>query len=141
MNPEPLPPSLRDLEDQLARRPGPEPTAEFRSRVLRSMADVRTLPVPKRTDWRWRLVWRAAAAVILALNLGMSAANGLRFQRLTALAEGRSEPPTARPRIPAGLDEEDRFQAFAASALASWAPAPDIGELGRNVFDRRGALP
>src|SRR5262245_31994379 len=86
MRPDPLPPSLRDLEDRLARRPRPEPVADFRARVLRAMTTARDRPVSGRSGRRWRLIWQAAAAVLLALNLGMSAANGIRFQRLATLA-------------------------------------------------------
>jgi hypothetical protein len=127
VNSEPLPPSLRELEDQLARRPCPEPAVDFRALVLGALADSRARPLPERAGRCWGLVWRAAAAVVLALNLGMSAANGVRFQRLT--------PPRAEgPRVPVTFDGDDRFQRLAASALANLTPAPDAGALGRNLF-------
>lgn len=147
MNPEPLPPDLRDLEDQLARRPCPEAAAEFRARVLSAMASSQALPVSQPAARGWRLVWQAAAAVILALNLGMSAANGIRFQRLTplAVAEGNMGRRLAGPEVANAADADDRFQVLAASALASLRPAPDAGALGRQVFsneeERRWALP
>src|SRR5262245_55564517 len=112
MNPEPLPPDLRDLEEQLARRSCPEPAADFRARVLSAMANSR--PIPVRAGRRWRFVWRAAAAVLLALNLGMSVANGIRFQGLNAPAA------VPRPEVPLAFKVDDRFQALAASALATW---------------------
>jgi hypothetical protein len=111
------------------------------------MANARGLPVSQRADRRWRLVGRAAAAVVLALNLGMTAANGARFQHLTtlALARGPSEPSAARPRIPGAVDAKDRLQAVAAGALANLTPAPDVGGLSRHLFgneeERGWALP
>src|SRR5262245_36299663 len=121
MNPEPLPPGLRDLEAQLARRPCPEPAADFRARVLGAMTNASAPPVSERPAWLWRWVWRAAAAVILALNVALCAANAIRFQRLSAVASaGDSE----------ALDAEDHWKRFAARALASLAPAPDVGTLG-----------
>jgi hypothetical protein len=102
--------------------------------------------VAERADRRWRLVWSVAAAVVLALNLGMSAANGIRFQRLytAAAAQGGFERQAARPRVPDGFDANERFHAFAASALAHLTPAPDAGALGRHLFskeERGWALP
>jgi hypothetical protein len=147
MNPEPLPPNLRDLEEQLAGRPCPEPAADFRARVLAAMTSSRTLPISRSAARRWRVVWQAAAAVVLALNLGMTVANGVRFQHLTSLAVA---PPgleswAARPAVQDGVDPNDRFQAFAASALASLTPAPDPGALCRGFFsdkeELRWALP
>src|SRR5262245_27746848 len=132
MRPDPLPPSLRDLEARLARRPAPEPGADFRARVLGAVADERDRPVPARR--RWRLAWQAAAAIILAMNLAMSAANGIRFQPLTASAAPGVARRAAPPRAPDALDENGRFERFAASALASLTPAPDAGALGRNCF-------
>ncbi len=134
MRPDPLPPSLRDLEDRLARRPSPEPAADFRARVLGVVADERNRPGPARR--RWRLAWQAAAAVLLAMNLAMTAANGIRFQRLTTPAGPGVARRAAPPSAPDALDEKDRFERFAASALASLTPAPDAGALGRQCFQQ-----
>jgi hypothetical protein len=132
MRSEPLPPDLRELQEQLARRPCPEPAADFRARVLSAMANADRLPVAARFARRWRLVWQVAAAVVLALNLGMSAANAVRFQRLT--------PPALTQPVPPGVadpfDANDRFQRVATRALAGLTPAPDIGPLSRNCFTR-----
>ena len=143
MNPEPLPPGLRDLEERLARRPCPEPAADFRSRVLGAMTNAGALPAPEGAGPRWRLAWRAAAAVVLALNLAMCAANAVRFQRLSGVAvAGDFE---RRPPVPDAFDAADRLQRFAARALANLAPAPDAGALGRRLFsneeEREWALP
>ena len=54
MRPDPLPPSLRELEDLLAQRPCPGPAADFRARVLGAMTDARSLPIPERPGRRWR---------------------------------------------------------------------------------------
>jgi hypothetical protein len=126
MNPEPLPPDLRDLEARLARRPGPEPAADFRARVLGATADA----LARRDGRGWGLVWRAAAVLVLALNLGLSAANGVRFQHLASMAQQRPAPAAA-------VDGEDRFLAWAAPALASWTPAPDVGAAGRSIFSTK----
>jgi hypothetical protein len=146
MNPEPLPPNLRDLEERLAGRPCPEPAADFRARVLAAMTSSRTTSTSRPAGRRWRLVWRMAAAVILALNLGMSVANAVRFQRLTSLAVAPAglESWAARAATPGGFDPNDRFHVFAASALASLTPGPDAGALCRDFFsdreERRWAL-
>jgi len=138
---------LRDLEERLAGRPCPEPAADFRARVLAAMTNSRTPSISRPAGRRWRLVWQAAAAVVLALNLGMSAANGMRFQRLTshAAAPAGFEPCAPRPAAADAFDPNDPFEALAASALASLTPAPDAGALCRNFFsdleERRWALP
>src|SRR5262245_2920950 len=136
MRPDPLRPSPRELEEQLARRSCPEPGADFRARVLGGMADTRDRPVVGHPPSRWRFVWRVAAAVILALNLGMSVANGLRFQRVTtsAVAPVGVEGWAARARVPEVFDAEERFQRLAASAVAGLTPAPDVGVLTRTFF-------
>ena len=130
MDLEPLPPNLRELEERLARRPGPQPVADFRARVLRATTDTRSLPVPQRPGWRRGLVWRAAAVVVLAVNLGMSAGNGIRFQRLNS-------PDPAQPAPRDGVLVQDRFQALAARALATWTAAPDLGTAHRNLFSMK----
>jgi hypothetical protein len=130
MNLEPLHPDLRDLEARLARRPGTAPAADFRARVLGATADALARPVAWRGGRGWGLVWRAAAVIVVAMNLGLSAANGVRFQHLTAAAQQRPMPA-------AGVDQEDRFLAWAAPALANWTPAPDVGAAGRNIFSMK----
>ncbi len=147
MPPDPVPPNRRDLEDRLARRSCPEPAADFRARVLSATAASRDPPAPVRSARRWRTVWRAAAAVVLALNVGMSAANGVAYRRLATLTEAEGGParPPSGPRVPDALDADDRFQRLAASALANVRPAPDVGALGRTFFsheeERRWVTP
>lgn len=128
MNPEPLPPEFRELEDRLARRPLPDPPAEFRTRLL---AAASAQPTQTRPASRWRFVVRVAAAAVLLLNLGLSIANGARFQQLEAL--GASGPSFVRPESP---DSDDGLETLAASAFMSLRPAPDVGALGRNYFSR-----
>src|SRR5262245_31812093 len=100
MPPDPLLPDPADLEDRLARRSCPEPAADFRARVLSAVAGARDQPAAQRPGRRWRL-WQAAAAVILALNVGMSAANGIRFHRLAATAAAAAdERRPAEPGVP-----------------------------------------
>jgi hypothetical protein len=100
----------------------------LRARVVRAAAAA--VPVPIRQARRWGLVWRAAAVIVLALNLGMSAANGVRFQRLNASAQERPNPVAA-------VEVDDPFQALAARALANWTPAPDTGTVRRIVFSTK----
>jgi hypothetical protein len=113
----------------------------LRARVLAAMSDVRS-PVPPAS--RWRRAWQAAAAIILILNLGMSIANGFRFERMAeVMASARPSP--ARPVEPREYDSEDRISVLASSAVSNWTPAPDVGPVGRTIFsreeDRRWALP
>jgi hypothetical protein len=135
MNLEPLPPGLRELEQALARRPAPEPPADLRARVLSAMS----APVPaapRRAAWHWGLAWKAAAAVVLALNLALTAANASRYRRLAEAPP--ADAPLARyvtaPGAAGATDADDRIPILTASALANWAPAPDAGPLGRSVF-------
>jgi hypothetical protein len=127
MNLEPLPPHLRELEEQLARRPCPEPPAELRARLLSAVREDWPPSVAERFRRPWAIAWRAAAAILLVLNLGLSAANGVRFARLT--------PP---PEVRAVVDTDDRWSALAASALASLSPAPDTGTMSQDFFSRKG---
>ncbi len=116
MNPKPLPPGARNLEDLLAHRPGPEPAADFRARILSALAASSSDGVSARPGPAWRLVWQAAAAVVLALNLAMCVANGQRYQRLVAAAPGDAAPAPARAEMFAA---QDRLDALAAGALRS----------------------
>jgi hypothetical protein len=137
MNPDPLPLNLRDLEDRLARRELPDPAGDLRTRVLAAAA-----ATPPPAVRRWGVAWRAAAAIILTMNLGMSVANGFRFHRLAETTETiHSEP---RPIDPERYDSDDRIPAFVGSAAAHWTPGADSAELSRAFFrgeDRRWALP
>ena len=136
MLPDPLRPGPADVEDLLARRPCPEPAGDFRARVLAAMADARDQPVTKVAARRWWAAARAAAAVVLALNLGMSAANGVRYHRLTAA--GGTEPAFVRwPGAWEAGDPKDRFERVAARALARLHAAPDAGPTGVDLFSKK----
>src|SRR4051812_14413250 len=110
MNPEALPPDLRKLEAQLARRPRPEPAPELRARILSAAGE----PPPCRSRG-WQLL-AAAAVVVLVLNIGLSIINGVRFDRLAASTE--IEGPVAPPG-PDSPEMDDPFRRYAANALAS----------------------
>lgn len=69
MDPFDLPPELAEVERRVAARGHPQPSADFRRRVLSALRDERT---PSRSAWRWAVV---AAAVLLLLNLAMSLEN------------------------------------------------------------------
>jgi hypothetical protein len=107
------------------------------------MAASRDRLASERAGRRWLVAWRAAAAVILVLNVGMSAVNGVRFQRLAA-PDG-VEPRAARRGLPDAFDPSDHLHSLAASALASVTPAPDAGALSRHLFsheeEREWAIP
>jgi hypothetical protein len=126
MNPDPLPPDLHDLEARLARRSGPEPADDLRARVLSAAAALRARTGATRPARPWRLVWQAAAAVVLALNLALCVGNGIRFQRLS---------PSAAPGDAAGWAAPvSREDALETSALAQLTPSADLAALGRRLF-------
>jgi hypothetical protein len=106
-----------DLEEQLARRPGPEPSADFRGRVLRGMAAGRDSAA---ADRRWPL-GEVTVAVVLALNLWMTVANTSRFQGLAPPAGGAN-------------DTTDSLQTDTETKLLNVARAPDAGPLARRLF-------
>jgi hypothetical protein len=137
MRPDPPLPDRRDLERELAGRTCPEPPADLRNRILAALAAQRQAmsPAPHK---RWRMVWQAAAAVILAGNLVLSAANGLRSQSLLS-REGESAgvAHTGPLPEPAGNEPDARFWAFAANALTELKPAPDADSLCRHFFEKQ----
>src|SRR5262245_54934272 len=94
------PPNPDELERLLAGRPRPEPSAGLRQRVLAALAEPRR-PAPR----SWGPVWKVAVALVVALNLAMTVANGVRYQSLQ---------PESAPLIAA---TGDRFEALAANAL------------------------
>jgi hypothetical protein len=134
MNPEHLPPALRDLEELLARRPGPEPAADYRARILSGMAQHAPARPSAATGRRSPWLWRTAAALVLALNLAMSVGNSARFRRLETVVAAVDQPARPWPPVAAVLDTEDRFAALAATALAHLNLAPHAGALGRQLF-------
>src|SRR6185437_15095788 len=88
MNPDPFPPDLPDLERWLALRPCPEPGAGLRDRILAAARAERPRLARSRGACAWGLAWRAAAAVVLALNVALSAANGFLYRALPVRAAG-----------------------------------------------------
>ena len=125
-------PNPQDLESLLARRPCPEPDAGLRERVLAAVRAEQGRPV-----WsRGARAWEAAAAVVLALNLALSAANGLRYQSLpVGVAES---PGRADPGPPPSIETDDRPWPPAPSAVARLAPSPDAGAVARRFFELEG---
>jgi hypothetical protein len=71
MDPAELPPDLAHLERRLAERPRQEPPADLRQRVLAALGR----GCGREATGFWRFVAAVAAAVVLAINLSMSAAN------------------------------------------------------------------
>jgi hypothetical protein len=120
MHPDLHPPGPGDLERALGRRACPEPAADLPDRILAAVAAERQ-PAPRP---QWTVPWRAAAAVVLALNLALSAANGLRYGSLSSAV--------VEPR-----EGDGSFRAFAAGALAQLAPAPDAGPVARRFVEQQ----
>jgi hypothetical protein len=136
MEPEPLPPDLLELEEQLARRSLPSPEASFRSRALRAMNDARPASA-NGGRITWRRLWQSAAAIALILNLAMSISNGIRFRRLSTIESNaaRSAPWTDLS-IPAKDDgSNDQFDTIASNALANLKPARPIGVMKTSKLD------
>jgi hypothetical protein len=130
MNPDPFPPDLPDLEQWLTRRSCPEPGAGLRDRILTAARAEQRLLARSRGTRAWGLAWRAAAAVVLALNVALSAANGFRYQALPVRAAGPAEvAPLA--------ETPDRREPFAASAVARLTPAPDVEAIARRFFKHK----
>lgn len=142
MRPEPFPPDLGDLEARLAARPGPEPPGDLRDRVLAAAtAELRRPAAPRRPRVPWNILGPVAAAVVLAVNFGMNVAHEVRLREWAALANAGPPPEVAD--TPEG---NNGFQRFAAGAVASVKPAPDVGAPGRYLFSneeggRRWDLP
>ena len=117
MTPDPFPPDLPDLERWLTRRPCPEPGAGLRDRILAAARIEHRRPARG-------LAWRAAAAVVLALNVALSAANGLRYQALPVRVA--VAPVAETPDVPEPLT---------AIAVARLMPAPDVEAVARRFFE------
>src|SRR4051812_26658635 len=124
---------LRELEAQLVGRPGPEPPAELRARLLGRTAELRQLR-PSERRWRQRLAG-LAAAVVVAVNLALCADNGRRYQGLAIIQHAPAPAQAERPAT------EDPFETLAAVALARLTPLPDAGDLARDLFRSKEALP
>lgn len=136
MQPEPLPPDLREFEEQLARRSAPEPATNFRARVLQVMSDARR-PAMRSAVVNWRRLCRVAVAVALILNLILTVENGIRFRRLTKAesAPAGDAPWFYRPLPTSDANTNDRFDSIAANAVASLRPAPDVGVMKTNILE------
>jgi hypothetical protein len=100
----------------------------MRDRLLAAVGGEQDRTAPTRGARPWGWVWQAAAAVILILNLAMSAANGFRYQSLSVRAADPADFVT-------DTGTDDRFWASAAGALARLTAAPDAGHAGRLFFE------
>jgi hypothetical protein len=120
----------------LAHRRCPEPEAGLRERVLAAVQAEQGRPARGRGTGAWGRAWQAAAAVVLALNLALSAANGLRYQALPARVADL--PGRAGPGPAPVAETEDRPWRLAAAAVARLAPAPDAGAVARRFFEQEG---
>jgi hypothetical protein len=127
MKSDPFPPDLPELERWLARRPCPEPGVELRDRILAAARSEQRLLARSRGTRAWGLAWRVAAAVVLALNVALSASNGFRYQALPVRAAG---PSAVAPLA----ETPDRQAPFAVSAVAQLTPAPDVEAIARRFF-------
>jgi hypothetical protein len=136
MRPDPPPPGPPDVEHELTGRTCPEPSQGLRDRILAAVsAERRTVPALPAGNPR-KMVWQAAAVVVLALNLAMSVANGLRYQSLAARVAPPNGMAQRQPqRGPAPADVDDHLPPFAATALAQLRPAPDPAAIARRYLD------
>jgi hypothetical protein len=134
---DPLLPDPSDVERALTRRWCPEPSADLRGRILAAVSEQRQAAARPLRRNRWNVVWQAAAAVIVAGNLWMTAANTVRVGHLMP-------PPLAAPDVVDAFVGADPFQQLAARVLVNLKPAPQTGALGRDFFsneeDRQWAL-
>jgi hypothetical protein len=144
---DPLLPSPDEVQQALARRSCPEPSADLRDRILNAVSAQRRLAAIVRPRNRWRPVWQAAAAIVVAMNLWMTVDNAaqINHQALIAAFEEQPTAQAARPDISDIDDASDPWQSLTASVLASLRPAPQTGALGRHFFsneeEREWALP
>ncbi len=130
-------PDPSDVEQALARRTCPEPSADLRGRILAALSAQRQAAARPLRRNRWSVVWQAAAAVIGAGNLWMTAANTVRVGHLVP-------PQVAVPDMADVFVGTDPLQQLAARVLVNLKPAPQTGALGRDFFsneeDRQWAL-
>jgi hypothetical protein len=144
---DPLLPDPSDVEHMIARRSCLEPSADLRDRILTVVSAQRRCPAPASLRNRWKPVWQAAAAIVLAVNLWMTVANTLRVRRLAPIAAVEEQPvvQAARPGISDTGDASDPLQLLTARILANLTPAPQTGALSRHFFsneeEREWALP
>jgi hypothetical protein len=125
-----LPPDLADVERQLGHRPAAEPSAEFSDRILASVRDaLRYRPaVAAAPTGGWRSWSAVAAALLVGVNLSMSAAANTDWH-LTAdcepvqITELTDQLRALAPDLPAS---ELRRQALLARAGAGLPPVLNI---------------
>jgi hypothetical protein len=143
----PLPPDPSDVEQALARRSCPEPSADLRERILTAVSAERDDTARPLRRQRWKNVWQAAAALVVVVNLWMTAVNTARIGRLFPLTGSEGDPAlrAARNDTADTSDSNDPLQRLVARAVANLRPAPQAGALGRHFFsneeDREWALP
>jgi len=130
MKHEPLPPNLAELEGRFQQRRLPEPSPEFRDRLLRSIVDS---PAPPADSARWRR--RVAAAVLVLLNIWLAVGNAGKFRRMDESISSLHQAPNRRgPTITIESESDQRFESFASGALTNLRPAPDAGVAGQKLF-------
>jgi hypothetical protein len=128
-----LPDDLAGLEHRLAERAPPGPPPALRPRVLAAVREeLHRSPSCFVARHGWRLLG-AAAAVLLALNFALSAANH------AALADntGRDDAPLGARESATftGLPEDEvRYRLLLVSAGARLTPALDVGRLSDRFF-------
>lgn len=134
-----LPDDLLRLEAALAGRPRPEPTPEFRARVLGAVRAELARPVSRRTARRsfWSFAAAAAAAALVCANFAMSLTRdtdcGFRHR---PAADLRAAARDIRELLPEMTEREALRQAVLLRAGPPPAPVPVIH--GR-AADRHGA--
>jgi hypothetical protein len=135
MNESELPDELERLERELAERPRPEPSADLRDRVMRTVeaelggAELRRVQPPRTRAGGWLSFAAAAAATVLIwANLSLSAANATRYD-LRLPAEPRALDETARQirdLVPGMSEQEARRYALILHGGANLVPCLDV---------------
>ncbi|MGD0770495.1 MAG: hypothetical protein ABSB42_20105 [Tepidisphaeraceae bacterium] len=91
MNPYSMPMELVELENRLRARPGDEPTAGLRDRVLQAVAESVLPEQPSSAGpwdgWYWAAV---AAGILIVLNLSMISASQDEFSARPALSPNQT---------------------------------------------------
>jgi hypothetical protein len=135
MTPDPLPPELLALEQELTYRQRPEPPAELRSRVLAVVALERSSPRPAPARGGLvRFAAATAAAALLAINLSASVANDTDWRLRPTGPDSVEVAERIRELTPDLSEREARRQAVLLRAAAGLtaAPAPAAAHASEN---------
>jgi hypothetical protein len=137
MNLPELPPDLAEMELQLQQRPRQEPAEGFRRRVLAAVERTVRDEVSLSSHSFWRFAAATAAAMLLAINFSMSAANDTNWQLAAPFSSEGVERNAEQIHLllPETSEREARRSGLLLQARARSAPAPRV-RLGSGRFVR-----